>query len=325
MRIAPGRPSGERRRRSRRGPSIPENAPGGKVPLGVEIDPTLAYALPRRLRRRARVRRPLPARRASTTRVANLERLPGAAGPRACHVHVLSPCDARLSLLLARVLASPSSACEPNETHLDDNAPYEAGTAAPLSCVPNLDGVIDASELAPVLGVPVKYLVSPVGHDAHGERRGRRPTRPGSSCGTGARTTPTTRSRQSRPSSLAGKWYAASFPNGQFATPFDAGDTLEAVYSQDANGLYLQGIASTQQNPSTGKTLFVYEHARDALRRSRSRSARRGPRPASSRNGMLDGPAVRRPGHLPGHRRRHRAARPARLHVHPGAPRCASS
>jgi hypothetical protein len=59
--------------------------------------------------------------------------------------------------------------------------------------------------------------------------------------------------------SLQGKWYAASFPNGQFATPFDAGDTLEAVYSQDASALYLQGLASTQESPPEGKTLFVYD------------------------------------------------------------------
>ena len=43
MRIAPGRPPGERRRASRRGRVYPETRSGGKSPLGVEIDPTLAY------------------------------------------------------------------------------------------------------------------------------------------------------------------------------------------------------------------------------------------------------------------------------------------
>ena len=57
---------------------------------------------------------------------------------------------------------------------------------------------------------------------------------------------------------LAGKWYAASFPGGTFVTPFDAGDTLEAIYHEDANAIWLHGLASTQENPPNGKTLYAY-------------------------------------------------------------------
>jgi len=149
-------------------------------------------------------------------------------------------------------------ACEPNQTHLDNNAPYEAGTAAPLSCVPNLDGVIESTELAPVLGVPVKYLVSPSGTSRAVNVAGQVDTQ-GQLVWDFSTDYADDQIADIQASALQGKWYAASFPNGQFATPFDAGDTLEAVYSQDGNGLYLQGVASTTMNPSEGETLLVYE------------------------------------------------------------------
>src|ERR1700722_9263971 len=56
-----------------------------------------------------------------------------------------------------------SVACEDNLTHPPNENPYEAGTIAPLSCVPNLDGVIDSSELKPALGVSASYQVNPSG------------------------------------------------------------------------------------------------------------------------------------------------------------------
>jgi hypothetical protein len=160
--------------------------------------------------------------------------------------------------LLLSVVGIALVACEPNETHLDDNAPYEAGTAAPLSCVPNLDGVIDATELAAVLGVPVKYLVSPSGTSRAVNVAGATDTS-GQLVWDFGTDYADDQIASIEASALQGKWYASSFPNGQFATPFDAADTLEAVYSQDSNGLYLQGIASATMNPSDGQTLFVYE------------------------------------------------------------------
>ncbi|HEY3816497.1 MAG TPA: hypothetical protein VGL81_04965 [Polyangiaceae bacterium] len=149
-------------------------------------------------------------------------------------------------------------ACEPNETHVDDNQPYDAGTAAPLSCVPNLDGVITQTELAPVLGVAVSYLVSPSGTSRPVDVAGETDTQ-GQLVWDFGTDYADDQVSSIEAVALQGKWYASSFPNGQFATPFDAGDTLEAVYSQDANGLYLQGIASTQQNPANMQTLLVYE------------------------------------------------------------------
>jgi hypothetical protein len=163
----------------------------------------------------------------------------------------------RRSILLS-IACIAVFACEPNETHVDNNAPYEAGTAAPLSCVPNLDGQIDSTELTAVLGIPVKYLVSPSGTSRAVNVAGATDTK-GQLVWDFGTDYSDDQVASIQASALQGKWYASSFPNGQFATPFDAADTLEAVYSQDDNGLYLQGLASSQQNPSDGETLFVYE------------------------------------------------------------------
>ena len=129
---------------------------------------------------------------------------------------------------------------------------------APLSCVPNLDGVIQETELAAVLGVPVKYLVSPSGTSRAVNVAGQTDTQ-GQLVWDFGTDYADDQVASIVASALQGKWYASSFPNGQFETRFDAADTLEAVYSQDANGLYLQGIASTTMSPSEGETLFVYE------------------------------------------------------------------
>jgi hypothetical protein len=164
----------------------------------------------------------------------------------------------RRSIPLLLLVCVDVAACEPNETHLENNAPYEAGVAAPLDCVPNLDGVITSTEVAPVLGVPVRYLVSPSGTTRTVDVAGETDTA-GQLVWDWGTDYADDQVAMIQASSLSGKWYASTFPNGQFATPYDAADTLEAVYSQDDNGLYLQGLASAQENPSQGQTLFVYQ------------------------------------------------------------------
>lgn len=150
------------------------------------------------------------------------------------------------------------AACEDNKTHPPDTTPYTAGTSSPLSCVPNLDGVIDSSELQPTLGVGASYTVSPAGStrtvDVAGttDASGHLVWDWGTSYASDQVAT-------IEASALTGKWYASTFPGGQFATAFDAGDTLEAVYTQDDSGLYLLGLASTQQDPSEGQTLWRYD------------------------------------------------------------------
>ncbi len=148
--------------------------------------------------------------------------------------------------------------CGPNLTHpLPGTYVDEAG--APLPCVPNLDGMIQADELAPALGIPATYLISPAGG-----------TRPVDIAGTTdsnghlswdwSTSYSDDGAVQIAASPVMGKWYAASFPQGQFVVQYDASHTLEAIYSHDDQAMYLYGLASTEQTPSDGEgeTLIVY-------------------------------------------------------------------
>ncbi len=159
-----------------------------------------------------------------------------------------------LLLLPCALAAACVSGAAPEEQH----GAYQGDAGGALSCVPNLDGQIDSTELAPVLGVAVKYLVSPQGTTRTVELAGTTDSQ-GHLVWDFGTDYADDQLATIEATSLQGKWYASSFPNGQFVTPFDAGDTIEAVYSQDANGLYLQGLASAEQNPSDGQTLLVYE------------------------------------------------------------------
>jgi hypothetical protein len=151
-----------------------------------------------------------------------------------------------------------SLACEDNLTHPEDTAAYEAGTIAPLSCVPNLDGVIQSSELTPALGVAANYLVNPAMTTRMVDVAGEVNTSGHLVWDWGA-SYANDQIAKIEASALSGKWYASSFPNGQYVTPFDAADTLEAVYSQDADGAYIQGLASKDEHPAEGQTLWVYD------------------------------------------------------------------
>jgi hypothetical protein len=162
------------------------------------------------------------------------------------------------ALLLFAAVAVVTVGCGDNLTP-PGLAPYQPGGDTPLVCSPNLDGQIDASEIQAAIGIPVHYRVSPAGTT-------RMVNTTGVVDAMGARiwdySLPAADDQQATisASSLTGKWYASSFPQGQFVTPFDAGDTIEAVYSQTADSLLLHGLASTQQNDPNGATLFVYDN-----------------------------------------------------------------
>jgi hypothetical protein len=151
-----------------------------------------------------------------------------------------------------------SAACEDNLTHPPDTTPYEAGTNAPLSCVPTLDGTIQSSELQPTLGTPANYLVNPANTTRMVDVEGA-VNSSGQLVWDWGASYANDQVAKIEATALSTKWYASSFPNGQYVTPFDAADTLEAAYSQDADGAYLQGLASTQEHPASGQTLWVYD------------------------------------------------------------------
>lgn len=66
------------------------------------------------------------------------------------------------------------------------------------------------------------------------------------------------------PVALHDQWYAASFPTGQFVV--DAGGGLAGIYHQDAQALWLDGTASHDEMPASGKTLIVYPQPLAVLR-----------------------------------------------------------
>jgi len=159
-----------------------------------------------------------------------------------------------LACAAAAALALP--ACEPNLTH---PGTVDAAATAALACTPNLDGVIAASEMQPALGIAASYLINPSGTTRTVDVAGSVDTSGqlvwdwGTSYASDSDV-----SIEAYP--IQGRWYASRFPNAQFVTTFDAAHTIEAVYSQDANGMYLHGIASTVENPAGGQTVWAYDN-----------------------------------------------------------------
>lgn len=149
------------------------------------------------------------------------------------------------------------AACGDNQTVLPDHQAYVVPDAGALPCVPNLDGRIDANELVAAVGIPEHLLVSPAGStrqvnlagtvDADGQRVWDLSADDG-----------TDQIAAIEASGLDGKWYASSFTDGQFASPLDVGDTLEGIYVHTDAALFLLGVASTDENPPNGKTLYRY-------------------------------------------------------------------
>ncbi len=164
-----------------------------------------------------------------------------------------------LSLLpiLATALALTQVGCGTNVTAGGHDA-YVGGEVAPLQCAPNVDGVLTANELLTVFDTPVSYLENPAGKtrtvDVVGvtAKNGAITWDFGADYADDAALSVTV-------TTLTGKWYAASFPGGQFVTPQDAAHTLEAIYRRDDAGVYLLGLASTDPAPKEGQTLIVYD------------------------------------------------------------------
>jgi len=149
-------------------------------------------------------------------------------------------------------------ACSDNRTSQPVRPDYEGGTLPPLSCVPNLDGKIEASEMKPALGVTARYLTSPAGVS-------RTVNVAGTVDGTGVRVWDLgsdyadDQVAKVTASAIGGKWYEQSFPTATFVAPFDAGGTLDAVYANNDTVIALLGLVSAVAAPPEGKTLLVYD------------------------------------------------------------------
>lgn len=169
-------------------------------------------------------------------------------------MRVLSGNLAVVALLACGVVA----ACGENETPPPAKEPYVSGGVTPLPCVPNLDGKIDANELAPQVGIPATYLVSPSGRErtidlVGGQRDGKNVWPLGTDFADD-------QVAKIAANTLDKKWYASSFAGvaNAVVVPLDLAGQTEGVYTHDATGFYLHGIASvTEDTPE--KTLLVYE------------------------------------------------------------------
>jgi hypothetical protein len=160
----------------------------------------------------------------------------------------------RAFAFIAPLLAAFALGCGERVSPLPDRDAYVAGETIALSCAPNLDGVLTASELPTVYGTPVTYLENPAGQNRAVDLVG-----DGTSWNFGTDYA-TDQDLSISVDHLAGKWYAGSYPSGQFVTAQDAAHTLDAIYRRDDSGVYLLGIASASEKPAEGQTLLVYDN-----------------------------------------------------------------
>lgn len=156
-------------------------------------------------------------------------------------------------LLLLGLLAG----CGENRT-FPGPTPYAPGEEPRFTCVPNLDGVLEAGEVPVLIGGEVAYLVNPEGVsrrvdlDGVVDASGQRVWDLGADfaddrvVGVG-------------PMALTDQWFADDFPGGDYVAPVDLEGTVLGVYHLDERGLWLHGVASAEPDPPAGRTLLPYD------------------------------------------------------------------
>jgi hypothetical protein len=163
----------------------------------------------------------------------------------------------RLNLFFPAIPLLAVVACGENETPPPQKSPYVAAQQSALPCVPNLDGKIESRELAPSIGIPATYLVSPAGKERSvdligGQRDGKTVW----SFGVDLADDQVARIQAQK---IDGKWYAGSFAGVQNAivTPIDAANQTEGIYTHTDQAFSLHGVASS--NDGANKTLLIYK------------------------------------------------------------------
>jgi hypothetical protein len=149
------------------------------------------------------------------------------------------------------------TACQDN-TIIQGHPPVPDTEPPNLTCVPNLDGKIDANELQAAIGIPASFLVSPAG-EARTVNLVGTANKDGSPIWDFSQDFASDQQATIQASDMSAKWYKSSFPDGEFAAPVDAAGTLEGIYQHTDAALNLLGIASVQEKPKKGQTLLVYD------------------------------------------------------------------
>ena len=156
---------------------------------------------------------------------------------------------------------STAVACSPGNPVIEETGDT---TDWIFDCEGNNDGAIDVDELPWATGVAVPYLANAAGSTAAvqpaGEEIG------------GVTTWDFTDAPGSLAVSLdlmdpSGAWFAEHFPGASYAVPLFAHDPdVLAVFSVDGEDFTMLGLASRDEQPSTGQTLLVYEEPLEVYR-----------------------------------------------------------
>lgn len=165
----------------------------------------------------------------------------------------------RASALSCLLLSLSPLSCGENETPPPEKGAYQAAPITPLPCLPNLDGKIEAKELAPQVGIPANYLVNPAGKDRIVDLAGKQSTKGILTWAFGSDFADDGVARL-QAAVLDKQWFAPSFAavKNAVVVPLDVGLRVQGIYTHDDTGFYMHGIASTEPAPPEGKTLVVY-------------------------------------------------------------------
>ncbi len=154
------------------------------------------------------------------------------------------------------VFGGAAIGCGENLTR--DRDPFKQSEPPNLTCVPNLDGRIDANELEASIGVPASFLVSPSGKEREVDLIGTSDEK-GSPIWDFSQDFAEDGQAFIEAIDLKGTWFEKEFPEGDFAAPADVTGTILAVYRHTSEALLLLGLASKEEAPNQGKTLLVYD------------------------------------------------------------------
>ncbi len=161
-------------------------------------------------------------------------------------------------LLLLASSALPM-ACGDNETPPPAHPAFDGGVVTALPCVPNLDGKIESRELVPQVNIPANYLVNPPGKERTVDVVGQTNAQ-GKLVWNFGTDFADDQVAKIAAHKIDGKWYASSFAGvaNPVVVASDLAGRTEGVYTQDDQGFFLHGVASTLPMPPEGQTLLVY-------------------------------------------------------------------